>query len=71
MKKLVLILSFVFALGLFSVDAMSNKKVVNNTPAKTEQSAKKATEKPASKTVGKKKSKGTISTPKAQKKVKK
>ena len=47
MKKLVLILSFVFAFGLVSVDAMSNKKVANNQPVKTEQTAKKAVEKPA------------------------
>jgi len=47
MKKLVLILSFVFALGLVSVDAMSNKKVVNNQPVKTEQTAQKAVKKPA------------------------
>ncbi|HZK95196.1 MAG TPA: hypothetical protein VFC67_13390 [Prolixibacteraceae bacterium] len=67
MKKLVLILSFVFALGLFSVDAMSNKKVVNNQPVKTEQTAKKSVKKPAVKKVVK----NHKSTKKAQTTVKK
>lgn len=67
MKKLVLILSFVFAFGLVSVDAMSNKKVANNQPVKTEQIAKKAVEKPAVK----KSVKGHKLTKKAQATVKK
>ena len=41
MKKLVLILSFVFALGLVSVEANTTKKVVKTEPVKTEQTAKK------------------------------
>ena len=40
MKKLVLLLSFVFMLGLVSVEANNNKKVVNKVPAKTEQTTK-------------------------------
>ena len=57
MKKLVLILSFVFVLGLFSVEAMSGEKVVNSIPVKTEQTMQKAAEKPAVKPTTKKKSK--------------
>lgn len=41
MKKLVLLLSFVFALGLVSVNAQNANKVVKKEPVKTEQSAKK------------------------------
>jgi len=67
MKKLVLVLSFVFALGLVSVDAMSNKKVVSNPPVKSEQTAKKAVAKPTVK----KAAKGYKSTKKVQKTVKK
>jgi len=67
MKKLVLILSFVFALGLVSVDAMSNKKVVNKQPVKTEQTAKKSVKKPAVKNAVK----GHKSIKKAQTTVKK
>lgn len=49
MKKLILLLSFVFALGLFSVNAQdAPKKVVKKTPAKTEKVAKPAA-KPAKK----------------------
>ena len=70
MKKLVLILSFVFALGLFSVDAMSNK-VVNKAPVKSEQTAKKVAEKPTTKPAVKKRTKGKKTTPKAQTTVKK
>lgn len=41
MKKLVLLLSFVFALGLFSVSAQdAPKKVTKKAPAKTETAAK-------------------------------
>jgi len=43
MKKLVLVLSFVFALGLFSVEANTTNKVVKKEPVKTEQTAKKTT----------------------------
>jgi len=49
MKKLILLLSFVFALGLISVNAQdAPKKVVKKTPAKTEKVAKPAA-KPAKK----------------------
>lgn len=41
MKKLVLILSFVFVLGLISVEAGNNPQVTKKAPAKTEQTAKK------------------------------
>jgi len=41
MKKLVLLLSFVFALGLVSVNAQNANKVVKKEPVKTEQPAKK------------------------------
>lgn len=41
MKKLVLVLSFVFALGLVSVNAQNANKVVKKEPVKTEQPAKK------------------------------
>ena len=48
MKKLILLLSFVFALGLFSVSAQdAPKKVVKKTPAKTEKVAKKPAKTPA------------------------
>jgi len=40
MKKLVLLLSFVFVLGLISVSAQDAKKVVKKAPAKTEKAAK-------------------------------
>ena len=40
MKKLVLLLSFVFVLGLISVSANDAKKEVKNAPAKTEKVAK-------------------------------
>ncbi|HEY3388960.1 MAG TPA: hypothetical protein VGK38_05270 [Prolixibacteraceae bacterium] len=72
MKKLVLILSFVFALGLFSVDAMSSKKVVSTAPIRTEQTAQKAAVKSTSKpVVAKKKIKKSKSTKKAVTPVKK
>ena len=42
MKKLVLLLSFVFALGLFSVNAqVASKKTTAKSPAKTEKVVKK------------------------------
>ena len=41
MKKLVLLLSFVFVLGLVSVEANNNQKEVKKAPAKTEQTTKK------------------------------
>ena len=40
MKKLVLLLSFVFVLGLISVSAQDKKKEVKKAPAKTEKVAK-------------------------------
>ena len=40
MKKLVLLLSFVFVLGLISVSAQDKKKEVKKAPAKTEKAAK-------------------------------
>ena len=40
MKKLVLLLSFVFVLGLISVSAQDAKKAVKKAPAKTEKAAK-------------------------------
>ncbi len=40
MKKLVLLLSFVFVLGLISVSAQDAKKTVKKAPAKTEKAAK-------------------------------
>ena len=43
MKKLVLLLGFVFALGLFSVDAQVSKKEAGKSPAKTEKVVKKKT----------------------------
>jgi hypothetical protein len=45
MKKLVLLLSFVFVLGLVSVSAQDKKKEVKNTPVKTEKAAVKPAEK--------------------------
>ena len=45
MKKLVLLLSFVFALGLFSVNAQVSKKEAGKTPAKTEKVVRKKTTK--------------------------
>jgi len=41
MKKLVLLASFVFVLGLVSVNAQDAKKVVKKEAVKTEQPAKK------------------------------
>ena len=41
MKKLVLLASFVFVLGLVSVNAQDTKKVVKKEAVKTEQPAKK------------------------------
>lgn len=40
MKKLVLLLSFVFVLGLISVSAQDVKKEVKKAPAKTEKTVK-------------------------------
>jgi hypothetical protein len=65
MKKLILILSFVFTLGLFSVEAMTSEKLVSNMPVKTEQTVQKAVDKPAAKPTTKKKSKKIKSTKKA------
>jgi len=55
MKKLVLLLSFVFVLGLISVNAQDTKKDVKKAPAKTEKVAPKPAEKakPAAKHVHK------------------
>ena len=68
MKKLVLLLSFVFALGLFSLSAQdAQKKVVKKTPAKTEKVVKaKTTTKPSkksTKTVKKTTKKGVTPAP--------
>ena len=49
MKKLVLALSFLFVLGLVSVNAQDKKKEVKKAPAKTEVAAPAATAKPADK----------------------
>ena len=56
MKKLILLLSFVFVLGLVSVEAGNNNSVVKRTPPKTEQTAKKTAKSHKS---GKKVKKGT------------
>ncbi len=45
MKKLVVLLSFVFVLGLISVSAQDKKKEVKKAPAKTEATAVKPAEK--------------------------
>ncbi|MEI6678289.1 MAG: hypothetical protein WCL21_06760 [Mariniphaga sp.] len=45
MKKLVLALSFLFVLGLVSVNAQDKKKEVKKAPAKTEKAAVKPAEK--------------------------
>ena len=45
MKKLVVLLSFVFVMGLISVSAQDKKKEVKKAPAKTEQTAVKPAEK--------------------------
>ena len=58
MKKLVLLLSFVFVLGLVSVNA-SDLKVATKTPVKTEQTAKKKGAKSKKGKNGKKKSTST------------
>jgi len=65
MKKLVLLLSFVFVLGLAGVNAQENKTVTKKEPVKTEQPAKKKVVK-ANK--GKKKAAATTTAPKADKK---
>ena len=65
MKKLILILSFVFVFGLFSFEAIGSEKMVSNIPVKTEQTAKKATDKPAAKPTTKKKTKKIKSSKKA------
>ena len=65
MKKLILILSFVFVLGSFSVEAMSSEKLVNNIPVKTEQTVQKAADKQTAKPTTKKKTKKVKSTKKA------
>ncbi len=62
MKKLVLLLSFVFALGLFSVNAQVSKKEAGKTPAKTEKVVRKKTTKKVVKPV-KKTSKKVAATP--------
>lgn len=50
MKKVVLALSFLFVLGLVSVNAQDKKKEVKKAPAKTEVAAPaKTAEKPAKK----------------------
>ena len=60
MKKLVLLLSFVFALGLFSVSAQgAPKKEVKKTPAKTETTAKPAKIAPVKKSTHKSGKKST------------
>jgi len=60
MKKLVLLLSFVFALGLFNVNAQNTpKKVTKKGPAKTEAAAKPHVKKTAHKS-GKKTSKKVV-----------
>ena len=54
MKKLVLILSFVFAIGLVAVNAQNTpKKVVKKAPAKTEVAAKPESKAPDKKAVHK------------------
>ena len=67
MKKLVLLLSFVFALGLFSVNAQNVKKSASKTPVKTEQTAKKKGTKSKKGKTAKKKKATTATTPKARK----
>lgn len=55
MKKVVLALSFLFVLGLVSVNAQDKKKEVKKAPAKTEVAAPaKTAEKPAKKADAKK-----------------
>ena len=49
MKKLVLALSFLFVLGLVSVNAQDKKKEVKKAPAKTEVAAPAAAATPAAK----------------------
>ena len=50
MKKLVILLSFVFVLGLISVSAQdAPKKVIKKAPAKTEAAANPAAKAPAKK----------------------
>ncbi len=68
MKKLVLLLSFVFVLGLVSVNAQDPKKPATKTPAKTEQTTKKkAGKSKKGKTAKKKKAAAATTTPKAAK----
>jgi len=60
MKKLVLLLSFVFVLGLISVSAQATpKKIIKKAPAKTEKVAPKPDDKakPDAKVTGKGKKK--------------
>jgi hypothetical protein len=45
MKKLVLLLSFLFVMGLISVSAQEVKKTMKKEPSKTEKVVKKADEK--------------------------
>jgi hypothetical protein len=49
LKKLILALSFVFVLGLVSVNAQDKKKEVKKAPAKTEVAAPAAAATPAAK----------------------
>ena len=49
MKKLIFALSFVFVLGLVSVNAQDKKKEVKKAPAKTEVAAPAAATTPAAK----------------------
>ena len=49
MKKLIFALSFVFVLGLVSVNAQDKKKEVKKAPAKTEVAAPAAAATPAAK----------------------
>ncbi|GEM_PF-3755315 len=69
MRKLVLLLSFVFVLGLVSVNAQDPKKPATKTPAKTEQTTKKKAGKAKKGKTAKKKKAATTTatTPKAAK----
>ena len=61
MKKVVLALSFLFVLGLVSVNAQDKKKEVKKAPAKTEVAAPaKTAEKPAKKADAKPAKKGAV-----------
>ncbi|MCX6236760.1 MAG: hypothetical protein NTY07_04220 [Bacteroidia bacterium] len=68
MKKLVLLLSFVFVLGLVSVEANTINRVAKSEPVKTEQAAKK---KAKTHKAAKKVKKGTKTSTAAPKTVKK